>query len=74
MKIETKFDLSQKVYYINGSKNKICEGFIYNIRFDSSNGITYFIPMLQRDAFRISEDELFASKSEAEQALKKVGK
>ena len=69
MKIETKFDIHQKVYYINDSK-QICSGIIYNIRWDSVKGFDYFIPMLQLKEFRIPESELFATREEAERKLK----
>lgn len=71
MKIETKFDLNQEVYYISDSK-QICSGIIYNIKWDSVKGFDYFIPMLQLEKFRIPESELFTTQEEAEKKLKEI--
>lgn len=66
MKIETKFDIGQKVFYIN-NVGKILSGIVYNIRWDSVKGFVYFIPL----DWRFAEDELFATREEAEAKLKK---
>ena len=71
MKIETKFNLKQKVFYINDN-NEISSGIIYNIRWDSSKGFDYFIPMLQLEEFRIAEEKLFSTQEQAEAKLKEM--
>jgi hypothetical protein len=60
-----KFKKGQEVFYINRD-NKIVSGIIHNIRYDSAQGIDYYIPHLQLDCFRIKEESVFATKEEAE--------
>ena len=62
--IVPKFKLKQKVWYINSNKDVI-SGVIYNIRYDSNYGFSYFIPNLQLETFRIEEINLYATPEQA---------
>ena len=69
--IVPKFKLKQKVWYINSNKDVI-SGVIYNIRYDSNYGFSYFIPNLQLETFRIEEINLYATPEQAKETLKKL--
>ena len=66
MKIETKFDIGQDVFYIFGTGLSVgcVNGFEY-----SRYGIFYF---LNGNTKRFTENELFATRNEALQKLKEL--
>ena len=73
--IVPKFNVGQEVYYYHIARNKIYSGLVEDIQwFATRNRIDYRIPNLQRDYFWIREDELFATKKEAEAKLKEMMK
>ena len=61
MKIETKFDIEQKVFFIY--RGDICHGKIKGIAI-KKYGIIYYIRYFDKDIFR-NQEELFASAEEA---------
>jgi len=63
MKIETKFDIEQKVFFVY--KGDICHGKINSIAI-KKHSIVYYIRYFDKDIFRYQE-ELFASAEEAAQ-------
>lgn len=65
------FKVGQEVWYINSNKDVI-SGVVYNIRYDSDYGFSYFIPNLQLETFRIEEINLYATPEQAEETLKKL--
>jgi len=68
--IMPKFKINYIVWYIGN--DKVQKGIIEEIRYYKTTGISYYLPNLQRETFWIYESELFATKSEAEKALKKL--
>ena len=70
MKIETKFDIGQKVYRIDECFEEVRECTIRQIRIESPRLIAYFSRIEAR--FGYYEDELFATREEAEKKLKEM--
>ena len=68
--IVPKFKINHIVWYIGN--DKVQKGTIEEIRYYKTTGISYYLPNLQRETFWIYESELFATQSEAEEALKKL--
>lgn len=68
--IVPKFKIGQEVFYYHIARNKTYSGVVEDIQwFATRTGIYYRIPQLQRDYFWIREDELFATREEAEKRL-----
>lgn len=67
--IVPKFQANQEIWYYHIGKNKIYSGIIEDIQWRPVNGMYYRIPNLQRDYYWIREDELFATREDAEQKL-----
>ena len=63
MKIETKFDIGQEVFFIY--KVDICHGKINSISV-TKHGVIYYIKYFDGDIFR-NQEELFATPEEAAQ-------
>lgn len=73
MKIETKFDINEKVYFLKDSKivTDIVVGILFNIgkRYNGKDGflnLYYTIPTycLQNQIFELTEDKVFKTKEE----------
>ena len=71
--IVPKFKVNQEIWYYHIGKNKIYSGIVEDMQWRPVNGMYYRIPNLQRDYFWIREDELFATREEAEQKLAEIG-
>lgn len=71
--IVPKFKVGQEVYYYHIGRNKIYSGYVEDIQwFATRNEIHYRISQLQRDYFWIREDEVFATKEEAQAKLEEL--
>lgn len=70
--IVPKFQANQEIWYYHIGNNKIYSGIIEDIQWRPLNGMYYRIPNLQRDYYWIREDELFATREEAEQKLAEI--
>lgn len=70
--IVPKFKINHIVWYIGN--DKVQKGTIEEIRYYKTTGISYYLPNLQRETFWIYECDLYETKSEAEEALKKLEK
>ena len=70
--IMPKFKINYIVWYIGN--DKVQKGIIEEIRYYKTTGISYYLPNLQRETFWIYECDLYETKSEAEEALKKLEK
>lgn len=71
--IVPKFKIGQEIYYYHIARNKTYSGYVEDIQwFATRNGIYYRISQLQRDYFWIREDEIFATKEEAQAKLKEL--
>ena len=71
--IVPKFQANQETWYYHIGNNKIYSGIIEDMQWRPVNGMYYRIPNLQRDYYWIREDELFATREEAEQRLAEIG-
>ena len=82
MKIETKFDIGQKVYYIHSIKDKIEWGVISRITTECADSLilkslsfgTYIGYQLGTSIPLFLEEQLFATREEAEKKLKEISK
>ena len=71
--IVPKFKIGQEVYYYHIARNKTYSGYVEDTQwFATKNGIYYRISQLQRDYFWIREDEVFATKEEAQAKLEEL--
>ena len=71
--IVPKFKVGQEVYYYHIARNKTYSGYVEDTQwFATRNWIYYRISQLQRDYFWIREDELFATKEEAQAKLEEL--
>ncbi len=70
--IVPKFVVGQEIWYCHIGKNKIYSRIVEDVQWRPVNGMYYRIPNLQRDYYWIREDELFATKEEAEKFLRKA--
>lgn len=70
MKIETKFDIGQQIFYISSAYKNIQLGFISKILVTQYN-VWYG---LSHSNYAYRETELFITKEEAEQKLKELKK
>lgn len=70
--IVPKFQANQEIWYYHIGKNKIYSGIVEDIQWRPVNGMYYRIPNLQRDYYWIREDELFATREDAEKFIRKA--
>lgn len=71
MKIKTKFDIGQEVYYIDKNSMEIYQCFIEGIQI-LRIGIMYYIYDDYYLAEKVYEENLFATRKEAEAKLKEL--